>query len=255
MTAFADGDSPCWRPQPVSAASFNDMLALKTPLLSFTDGATSGRYKDLGRNARARDCADYPPGAPNGANTLRAEAADALNTGLRCLTTKLAAKHPRGSRVGDIRVEMARLLAYFDPANSAHPFTFMCTHPPNRATCNWKENPNPPPLIPCLAQRMTASPINAIAISCSDPSSPERDAPGMILNVDELSKGTAASRKSTLFHAMLHMLGYNHTAAAQAEGHADFVYYAELCCFGDADIRSTACEVISKTPHEGRISL
>ncbi|MBI3558441.1 MAG: hypothetical protein HY074_19400 [Deltaproteobacteria bacterium] len=238
---FSGSGDRCWKPDPIATNEL-DKLLKGGLLVKLKPNLSIWGLTNLGSNALARDCDGYPPGKPKGDDNLAKEASTALDRGLRCLAN--IGKKFKGPETGRIRGEVARLLAYFDPDNFWHPFTYMCDYPGDKGAAK--------PLIDDLTIKLAGGSLNAIAAPCADPKNSRIAAPGMILNVSNLRKKTPLERQATLFHEMLHMLGYKHSEQAQKAG-TDFVYNAEFCCFGDGDGKKQsdpfACQMIAEHPH------
>ncbi len=156
---------------------------------------------------------------PGGGNAAVAKALEAgLQQGLRCL------KAMGPARSSDI----ARLLSYLDPKLSA-PVRIQCGVPGKLAARGARKPDgtfNPIPI---------SSDLNARALSAGD-----EDFPGVLLNVSSGEFLTEPGKlKGTLFHEMLHFLGYLHSESL------DVPYLTDACCFAEGKGASPqACDLL-----------
>jgi hypothetical protein len=124
----------------------------------------------------------------------------------------------------------------------------MCDFPSGQGTAE-------KPLISPAQVKAAGGGLHALLYACPR-SDPRIETPGMVLNLETIGKLSPKERKSTIFHETLHLLGYLHTAAARAAKGMDYVYSAELCCFGDGKKTETepvACDQMLKYAHEATI--
>ncbi len=171
-----------------------------------------GTSVSLGSNIVARGCQNYG-GSLGGVRLLAAEAQEALHTGLSCLR-----EHGRGG-------DAARLLGLFaGPAQHVEayfrPFTIRCVNVENG---------------PVPGSFLRPGALGMARIGDGE------GAPGFEFNSGCTSEDCSSplERKKTLFHEMLHLLGYAHGTEY------DLPYLAENCCFpppegGDARMREAA---------------
>lgn len=201
-------------------------LASSQKLVDFKDmgpdaDGTGKAFTNFSMNARSWACQLYPEG---GEAKLRYEASVGIDQGLRCLAN-LGARYPKGTEVARIRAEVAWLLQYFNVMRSPERFTFSCN-------INFKGDDEDQ---------------YAVAVPCHDLDKKFGGvAPGMVLNNSSLAGKDSNGRSSTIFHELLHMLGYKHTERAKSG--VDFVKEAQSCCFGNVE---ASCKRIAFHQHEG----
>ncbi len=180
-----------------------------------TSSDISGARLSLGNNVIGENCDSLPMG---GNVALSRALTESLQQGLRCFKDLGPA---RGS-------DIARLLGYLDPAHSA-PVRIQCVAPGFSGRGPWipEKSAHTPIVLPERSDGMAFLPGDA-------------DFPGLMLNIK--SKADFAEFKSTLFHELLHLLGYTHSDAV------DVPYLAEACCFSKTAASKDACGILGDPP-------
>jgi len=172
------------------------------------------RTKDHLGNAKVttNDCDAYP----GGNKRLLKDMQKAINIGVTCL----AGTSPES------KVEATKLLAYFD--NPKSDISIFCAK--TDATIQ---------VSPTKSDSVDKGTLARALIP------PEQGGPGILINVSNSQKASAAEREATLFHEMLHWLGILHNESF------DTPYIAENCCLSEdknSPRTKKACALLSKSP-------
>jgi hypothetical protein len=159
--------------------------------------------------------------------------ADDFEGGLQAGVGCMAGTGPMGPLGPRVRMEAARLIAYLS-SNQEGELECMEEVRPKKGCFQL-----PRMRERCLlgAQASEVSGANAIAITC-----PDDESPGMKINATTARERDPRERRETLFHEMLHWLGYKHYSGAR--GGVDLPYLLALCCMS-ADGR--ACDLLKAT--------
>lgn len=211
------------RCEPERSSTPVDQLLADMSWLSFRP-ETNKAAVPLGNNFVAQNCKSYPHGGVDG---LARALTEGLQTGLSCL-----------ARLGpERRMDAARMLAFLDE-KSAKKAKIRCGHVGQVTGRGEPDSSKPGRYIPIAVEKDEI----ARAYTIESP-----DFPALQLNLDSESlKEKDTQAQQTIFHEMLHWLGYKH-------GHGvDVTYLTEICCFHSKDDwknnRENACQLLKDNP-------
>lgn len=260
--------SQCEDPRPVSSTALDMLLQNSTELVTLIpDPFEAGQsVVHLGSNCVAKNCGGFGRAGPvDLARTMQ----KALDTGLRCLAN-LGKTHP-GPLAPLWRAHVAQLLGYFSPS-AARPFTVVCERTNGPSGSSGASGQSGAPAGPSsgsgssgasvvqryrdhiskessgtAAQALPLADLRSGLTFGSDPA----DFPGMALNLNGPGMNDENNVEATIFHEMLHHLGYLH--GGPPDKVFDAVYGAEFCCFPsalkDQGLSNFECDQITSNGH------
>jgi hypothetical protein len=197
-------------------------------ILNFELGAQFGNYRNIGNNAKTKDCGNY---RGQGESALIEDLEASYTQGFGCLESLYQAF--RNVEDESVRAQAYRLRRiarrvmgnFVNGANKM--FTFECNDPlpePGGVSRTVIRAADP--------ENHISAGTHAFASTCEGYFGGESIVPGIQLNNNYFNTASDNDRRSTLFHELLHHAGIYHDSE---EGRIDLVYKLQFCCFGFSD--------------------